>query len=91
MGVRCERFNDCGRMLAVSDRDANRARFPEFSAIVDRYRDSITGAWVYDPRTGEVIAGTAPTPQDHAPWPASDLEPVEYVAPEKAAYRGKRR
>ncbi len=74
----------------TDERTENRERFPEFSAIVDRYRGSIIAAWVYDPVTGKMLAGTAPTPEDHAPWPAEQLVPAE--PPKKVVrppYRGK--
>lgn len=73
----------------MNDRDSNRSRFPEFAAIVDRYRGSIIAAWVYDPVTGKMIAGTAPSEEDHAPWSAEELKPVEYTPPVRAPYRGK--
>lgn len=75
----------------MNDRESNRQKYPEFARIVDRYRGSIIAAWVYDPVTGQMVAGTAPTPEDHAPWPAEELNPVEYVAPKRQPYRGKGR
>ncbi len=75
----------------MDDRTKNRDRYPSFARVVDRYRGSIIAAWVYDPVTGEMLAGTAPTLEDHAPWPAEHLAPTELPVEVARPYRGRYR
>lgn len=75
----------------TADRDTNRARWPEFAAAVDRFRGSIIAAFVYDPVSGEMLAGTAPADWEFDPWTYEQMELLPEVAVAPVVYRGARR
>ncbi|HET6725906.1 MAG TPA: hypothetical protein VFH85_07875 [Gammaproteobacteria bacterium] len=52
--------------MAESELDRNRRLYPEFAAVCDRFRGSITAAWIV--KDGECVAGRPPPGEYKTMW-----------------------